>query len=158
MRPATLDSSPLRAKQAEPAARRSLRLTAATLSLAAAAIHLVAAPDHLQEWWGYGSFFLIAAAAQGVFGLLLLGQPWRFDEHGDYDPARNEPLVRTLLTTAVVLTAAVVVLYVVTRTVGIPLLGPEAGVVEPVDGAGLAATTLEVGQIACMLGLLAARP
>lgn len=158
MRPATVDSSSLRARPAEPATQRSLRLTAATLSLAAAAIHLVAAPDHLQEWWGYGSFFLIAAGAQAVFGLLLLGQPWRFDEQGDYDPARNEPLVRTLLTTAVVLTAGIVVLYVVTRTVGIPLLGPEAGVVEPVDGAGVAATTLEVGQIACMLALLGVRP
>jgi hypothetical protein len=131
-----------------------IRIMAATLSLAAGAIHLLAAPSHLDEWWGYGSFFLTAAAAQALFGLLLLGQPWRYDEAGIYDPARNAPLERLLLVAAAVLTAAVVVLYVVTRTVGIPLLGPQAGVVEPLDGAGLAATAIEVAQIACLIALL----
>jgi hypothetical protein len=33
--------------------------TAAALSLMAAAIHLWAVPDHLEEWWGYGAFFLV---------------------------------------------------------------------------------------------------
>jgi hypothetical protein len=105
---------------------------------------------------GYGAFFLTAAIAQALFGLLLLGQPWRYDEHGTFDPGRNEPLARLLLRVAVALTVIVVALYVTTRTVGIPLLCPAAGEVAAVDGAGLAATLLELAQIAGMLALLGA--
>jgi hypothetical protein len=140
----------------EPRRARRLRIAAAVLSLDAAVIHALAAPQHVAEWWGYGSFFLTAAAAQGLFGLLLLGQPWRYDADGVYDPHRSEALVRRLLQTAAALTAAVVVLYVVTRTFGIPLLGPAAGEVEPVDGAGLAAVVVELVQIACLLALVEA--
>jgi hypothetical protein len=37
---------------------------AASLSLAAALIHLWVMPEHFEEWWGYGTFFLATAAAQ----------------------------------------------------------------------------------------------
>ena len=37
---------------------------AATLSLLAGLIHLWVTPEHFEEWWGYGAFFLVAGAAQ----------------------------------------------------------------------------------------------
>jgi hypothetical protein len=37
--------------------------TAAALSLLAAAIHLWVAPEHFEEWWGYGAFFVVLAVA-----------------------------------------------------------------------------------------------
>ena len=41
----------------------ALRASAALLLLAAA-IHLWVVPEHLEEWWGYGAFFLVVAIAQ----------------------------------------------------------------------------------------------
>src|SRR5215217_7330059 len=37
---------------------------AAALSLLAGLIHLWVAPEHFEEWWGYGVFFLVAGAVQ----------------------------------------------------------------------------------------------
>src|SRR5215217_8480829 len=37
---------------------------AAALSLLAALAHLWVTPKHFEEWWGYGTFFLVAAAVQ----------------------------------------------------------------------------------------------
>jgi cell filamentation protein len=37
---------------------------ASALSLLAGLIHLWVTPEHFEEWWGYGLFFMFAAAAQ----------------------------------------------------------------------------------------------
>src|SRR5215213_9529697 len=50
---------------------------AAVLSLLAALIHLWAMPEHFEEWWGYGTFFLVSAVAQVVYVPLLLRWPNR---------------------------------------------------------------------------------
>ena len=52
----------------------ALRASAA-LSLLAAAMHLWVVPEHLEEWWGYGAFFLVCAFAQGLYALGLLRRP-----------------------------------------------------------------------------------
>ena len=49
----------------------------AALSLFAGLIHLWVMPEHLEEWWGYGTFFLVAAMAQGLYGLALLRWSWQ---------------------------------------------------------------------------------
>ncbi len=49
--------------------------TVATLSLLAGLIHLWVMPEHFEEWWGYGTFFLVAAVAQVVYVPLLLRWP-----------------------------------------------------------------------------------
>src|SRR3712207_8719717 len=41
-------------------------------SLIAALTHAWAMSEHFREWWGYGSFFLIVAAAQACYGLALV--------------------------------------------------------------------------------------
>lgn len=48
---------------------------AAGLSLIAALIHLWAAPEHLEEWWAYGVFFLLTALRQGCLSFLVLRWP-----------------------------------------------------------------------------------
>ena len=72
---------------------------AAVLSLAAASIHVWAMPEHFEEWWGYGAFFLGAAVFQGLYGLVLL---WR--------PGSSYFLL------GIVANLAIVVLWLVTRT------------------------------------------
>ncbi len=39
---------------------------AAALSLVAALEHLWVVPQHFEEWWGYGAFFLASAVAQAL--------------------------------------------------------------------------------------------
>src|SRR5215218_8516172 len=50
---------------------------AAALSLLAALIHLWVMPEHFEEWWGYGTFFLVAAASQVLYAPLVLAWPTR---------------------------------------------------------------------------------
>ena len=60
----------MRSSAAKPTATASSDRTlyaAASLSLVAALIHLWVAPEHFGEWWGYGAFFLVAAAAQLLY-------------------------------------------------------------------------------------------
>ena len=112
---------------------------AATLSLLAAAIHLWVVPEHLEEWWGYGAFFVVLATAQGLYGIGLLRRP-----------------SRPFLLLGVAGNLAIAILWFATRTTGIPLLGPHAGEVEGVGGLDLACTLGEVGIVAG-LGALAMR-
>jgi MFS family permease len=103
-------------------------LYAAALSMVAAVVHLWVMPEHFEEWWGYGAFFLVAASAQLLYVPLLVRWP-----------------TRTVLLLGIGGNLAIVVLYLLTRTVGIPLFGPEAGEVEGVGFADVCATTSELG-------------
>ena len=107
---------------------------AASLSLVAALIHLWVMPEHFEEWWGYGAFFLVAAVAQLLYVPIVLGRP-----------------SRTVLLAGMAGNLAIVALYLLTRTVGIPLFGPGAGEVEGVGLVDVCATASEVG-IAVALG------
>ena len=80
---------------------------AAALSLLAALIHLWVTPEHFGEWWGYGAFFLAAALAQVLYAPLVLVWP-----------------TRIALLLGIGGNLAIVALYLLTRTVGIPLFGP----------------------------------
>ena len=110
---------------------------AAALSLFAALIHLWVMPEHLEEWWGYGTFFLGAAMAQGLYGLALLRWSWQ-----------------PLLLLGIGGNLAVIVLYGISRTVGIPFFGPHVGEVEGVGIADLFATTSELALVVALLGVL----
>ena len=110
--------------------------TVAALSLVAALIHLWVMPEHFQEWWGYGTFFLVAAVAQVVYVPLLVRWP-------------NQ----TVLLLGMVGNSAIVLLYLFTRVVGVPLFGPEAGEVEGVGIIDVCATSSEAA-IVVALGVL----
>jgi len=116
---------------------RPILYAAAGLSLAAALIHLWVTPEHFEEWWGYGVFFLVSALAQLLYVPLLLRRP-----------------SRTVWLLGVGGNLAIVLLYLLTRTAGIPLFGPEAGEVEGVGIIDVCATTSELGIVAALGALL----
>ncbi len=122
------------AKPTATAGRDRTLYAAASLSLVAALIHLWVMPEHFEEWWGYGAFFLVAALAQALYAPLLLRWP-----------------TRGVLLFGIAGNAAIASLYLLTRTVGIPLFGPEAGEVEGVGFVDVCATASELG-IAAALG------
>ena len=107
---------------------------AVALSLLAALVHLWVTPEHFEEWWGYGAFFLVAAAAQILYVPIVVLWP-----------------TRIILLAAITGNLAIVALYLLTRTVGIPFFGPEAGEVEGFGFVDVCATASEVG-IAVALG------
>lgn len=90
-------------------------------------MHAIDAPDHLSEWWGYGTFFVIVASFQFFYGLALFVRPWRFDYEGNLRPDADR-YGRPYFILGTVLTSLVIVFYVITRTTGMPFFGPEAKV------------------------------
>ena len=112
---------------------------AAGLSLFAGWVHLASMGSHFADWWGYGVFFLAVGAGQAVFALAILYRPTRW-----------------LATVGLVGNAAVVTMYVVTRTSGIPM-GPRAGVVEHAKVIDLATTAAELALIGLLLVMLGPR-
>src|SRR5215210_1499392 len=111
----------------------------AAFSLVAALIHLWVMPEHFEEWWGYGTFFLVCALVQVLYVPVLLRWP-----------------NRKVLLSGIIGNCAIVLMYVLTRTVGIPFFGPHAGEVEGVGFVDVCATSSEVGIVA-VLGMLLLR-
>lgn len=109
---------------------------AAAMSLFAALVHLWATPEHLSEVWGYGAFFLGVALAQGVYAAVLLRRP-----------------SRRLLLAGIIGNSSIVLLYLATRALGVPPVGPEAGEVEAVGLIDACATASEVVLVGA-LGVL----
>jgi len=105
--------------------------------LIAGLIHLWVMPEHFQEWWGYGTFFLVAALAQALFVPLVLRRP-----------------SRSVLVLGIVGNSAIVLLYLLTRGVGIPLFGPEAGEIEEVGIIDVCATSSEAAIVVALGALL----
>jgi hypothetical protein len=98
---------------------------AAVASVAAAAVHLAVVPEHLRESGLYGAFFVGAAGAQlGSAGLLVRTRSQSFSR---LVAAGN---------------AAVIVLWLLTRLVGVPI-GPDAGDTEPFQLLDVTASTCE---------------
>jgi len=77
-------------------------------SSAAALAHLVAAPSHYTWWPIAGVFFVVLGIAQMGYGLALL---------------RGDPHERLVLA-GIWVTVAVILLYVASRTVGLPMTPP----------------------------------
>lgn len=133
-----------------PASRRLLG-AAAALSGVAAAIHATVMNGHFEQWWGYGAFFLVASMAQGVYAFAIVFPPIL---HGEpltkLWPRRN---LRLFLAVGMAGNLAIILLWAITRTVGIPYLGPLAGTVEPVgvvDGVSKAVEATLVGILAVL--------
>jgi hypothetical protein len=84
-------------------------LLAGACSTLAGAIHLVVAPEHLEEAWYLGAFFVVVGIGQLALGMLL-----------------TRPLPGRLLVVAVFADAAVVWMYVASRTVDLWFLPPHA--------------------------------
>jgi hypothetical protein len=110
-----------------PTTRQQLLSTAALLSVAAAVIHVWVMPEHFEEWWGYGLFFLIAAITQALYAIVILRAP-----------------TPTILRVGIIGNVAIIALWVVTRTIGIPVFGPHAGEIEAIGAIDVASKVVEV--------------
>lgn len=114
----------------------TLRL-AGGLSIGAGLLHAALAPEHFQEWWGYGSFFVVVALYQVTYGVALLNfRGTRF-------------LATPFLASGMMVNAALIGMYVVTRTAGVPYFGPLAGERESVGTLDVISKLMEVGLVAC---------
>ena len=121
-------------------ASRALVYATAALSLFAAYIHVVYVDAHLREWWAYGAFFIAAANLQVLFAALLVRwpRPW-------------------LPYAGIAGNLAIISMYVITRTSGIPL-GPHRRVVEEATATDWSTTAAQVAIIIALLSMLDGRP
>jgi hypothetical protein len=113
----------------KPARTRNLRRTLLPLVVitccGAAAIHFAVMPEHFEESVLYGTFFLVIAIVQLAYAGLLMFRP-----------------SRSLLLAGALGNAAVILLWLFTRTVTIPL-GPGAGTTEEFGGLDVLSSAFE---------------
>src|SRR4051794_11734525 len=111
-------------------------LVGAALSVGAAAIHAIVTPSHVSEDLLYGGFFAALTVAQLGWAIAVVVRP--------------RPL---LLALGAAGNLAVVMLWGVTRTAGIPL-GVAAGRREAIGVLDVSCGLLELGVVACCVALL----
>jgi hypothetical protein len=117
-------------------------------------VHGFVTPGHFQEWWGYGVFFVFAAIGLIAFGLALITDA--IDPR--YMPGDVRRLRWLMYAAGAVGNLSILVLYIVTRTAGIPL-GPQTGVVETVAAPDLIAKATEsLALVGLVLLLVKTRP
>ena len=112
-----------------------LRPALALLSAGAAVIHFAVIPGHWDEYWGQGLFFIVAAVAQLLWALWVVIAPSRL-----------------IYLAGAAGNAAIVAMWIVTRTAGIPA-GPGSGEPEPVEFGDTLATAFEVILVVGALAL-----
>ena len=132
---------------------RYLLYCTAALSFGAAAIHAVVTPEHFEEWWGYGGFFLVATLAQVIFGILMLVQTRRYAKMADGERTGANGSTRFLCIAGILGNAVIIAMWLVTRTVGIPFFGPHAGEVEEIAGLDVASKVIETMLVMCLIVL-----
>ena len=99
---------------------------AAVASAGAAAVHITVTPEHFRESALYGAFFVCAAAAQLGGAALLVLRP-----------------TRVLVSATAAGNVGIVVLWLVTRLVEVPI-GPGVGATEPFGGRDITASVCEL--------------
>ena len=120
-----------------PATARPYLLGAlASLSAAAAAIHFAVVFEHFNDYTLYGVFFLVLAWAQLIWPAVLLWRP-----------------SRVWLWLGLTGNAAVLAVYAVSRTVGLPF-GPDLHHPEPVGALDVVSGVLEFALITGCAGLI----
>ena len=125
-----------RARDAPRARRPHHPYAVAALSAGAGIVHAGVISAHFREYWLFGLFFVAAATAQNTWAIVLLRAPSR--------------LVMTL---GALGNTAVVALWTLTRTAGIPI-GPEGATREPVGPLDALATGYEVVLVLALMLLL----
>jgi hypothetical protein len=102
----------------------------AALSMAAAAIHFAVMGEHFAEYLAFGVFFSVVAWSQAVWAVGVIVRP-----------------SRRLLLVGLVGNAVVILVWLISRTTGLPI-GPEAGAPEPAAFIDVLSTILEVAIVA----------
>ena len=127
-------AGPATAEHGSPVGARPLAIVVsvdlALLSAGAGILHLAVLGPHLRKFWLFGVFFAVAALGQLGWALLVMMRPSR----------------RVWLAGAVG-NALVILLWILSRTVGLPL-GAEAGQAEPVGFVDALSTAYEALVVA----------
>lgn len=110
---------------------------AAGLSTTAGIIHAYYMPEHFEMWVGYGVFFLAVTICQVLLALVLLA---------------DRPVRREVLWAGILGNAAIIVMWIVARTSGLPY-GPMIGEVEEIGVLDLTSKIAELGVIICLITL-----
>jgi len=116
-------------------AREAVVLLAAC-SAAASAIHASVCAEHFKEAVAFGVFFVIAATLQAAWALLVIQRP-----------------TRRVLIAAAVGNTAVIMLWLLTRTTGLPI-GPETWRPETITTPDVLTTLAELAIVAGAIHLL----
>ena len=114
--------------------------------------HAIDAPDHLTEWWGYSTFFVVVASLQIFLGLVLFLQPWQYDDSGSIR-YNAETFGIPFYTLGIILAVLVVVVYIISRTTGLSFLIPGA-IREPVTVFGMVPISEDIPLIFCLTKLM----
>ncbi|MEW5829060.1 MAG: hypothetical protein AB1846_09245 [Chloroflexota bacterium] len=114
---------------------------AAWSSMVASIIHAYYIFEHFEVWIVYGAFFLAATVCQFLLASLLYA---------------IRPVHRVVLWAGILGNAAIIALWMVTRTIGIPL-GPLAGEVEAMGVLDLLSKIAELVVIVCLVVVLRAK-
>ena len=118
---------------------RAWLIRATILAVSLGLMHALAMPLYFEQWLGYGVFFFTAAVLQVMYSMALAVSP----------PSR------TLLWLGIAGNAAIIALWALTRTVGIPF-GPMAGEVLPLgllDGLTQILVVAQIVHLAVLLRL-----
>ena len=111
-------------------------IAAALCTAGAAVIHFAVTQSHFDEWWGFGVFFFVAGWVQLLWAAVAV-----------------RVYSRALVAVGLVGNATVVVLWLVTRTVGLPF-GPEPGSAEALGWSDGIASGFELVAALCCLVVL----
>lgn len=112
--------------------------TASLLSSVAGVIHAYYMPEHFEMWVGYGMFFLVVTVCQVLLPLVLLG---------------FRPVPRIVLWAGILGNTAIIVMWIVSRTSGLPY-GPMTGEVEEIGVLDLTSKIAELGVMVCLIVLM----
>lgn len=115
-----------------------IRAVLAALSFGSAAIHASVILEHFGEFWLFGAFFVVVTVLQVVWGVRVLVEP-----------------SRRVLVAGAVGNGLLVVLWIVSRTAGVPI-GPEPGTAELIGWHDLISTIEELLIVVGVIAVLAA--
>jgi hypothetical protein len=133
-----IEAAPARPAPEAPAAVRSERtMLLVALSVAAGVIHARALFDHATHYWLFGVLFGVLTYAQVLWGVLVY----------------RRPQDRRWFMPAVVVSLGVIGVWLVSRTVGLPI-GPWAGRAEPFGVADIAASLDEIVLAALIVAMV----
>jgi hypothetical protein len=118
---------------------RFLAWQAAAFSTGAASIHFSVISPHIEEWWLFGAFFLTVAWFQAATAVAIVASP-----------------NRRLVILAVAVNLLVIVIWLWSRTSGLPI-GPEPGEPEAIGAPDVLSTVLEALLVAWAIAMLLTR-
>jgi hypothetical protein len=119
--------------------RTPLLVLTAVASAAGGAVHALVCPEHFHEAVAFGVFFAVVSAAQLSAAIVLVARP-----------------SRRILTAIAFGNAAVIAVWAVSRTIGVPI-GPTPWQPEAIGGADKLAVLLEIAVVTASWRLLATR-